>query len=192
MMTGDTNDISFICEFGFYDWVWCISPQGAEQHRDLQRKRLGKCLGPSISVGSAMCGVVLTEKGTRLDRTSIIPLTVEDRNNEAINKMKLKFESLLETKLKEWIKGLKSGKDALALDDEMEKQMTELIEEETPQVDACDPWSLEELGHKPGMEPDEKPPPPEIPDADDFDHNRHISAKVRLPKDGHTFSVILT
>ena len=48
-----------------------------------------------------MCGVGLNEKSSRLDRTSIIPLLIEDRNNEAVNKMKLKFESNLEAKLNE-------------------------------------------------------------------------------------------
>ena len=48
--------------------------------------------------------------------------------------------------------------DALELDSEMDKFMSEPIEEETPQMVECEPWSLEELEHKPGMEPNERPP----------------------------------
>ena len=65
--------------------------------------------------------------------------------------MKLNFESLLEAKLNEQIKGLEFGKDALALDAEMDKLITEPIEEETPQMVDYEPWSLEELGQKPGI-----------------------------------------
>ena len=56
-ITGDTPDISFLVEFGFYDWVWFLPKTGAT-------KRIARFLGPSINVGPAMCGVVLTEKGT--------------------------------------------------------------------------------------------------------------------------------
>ena len=34
----------------------------------------------------------------------------------------------------------------------------------------------------------EDEPPPEIAEADDFDFNSYISAKVKLPVDGHTFA----
>ncbi len=41
-MTGDTADISHLAEFGIYDWVWYVSPQGTPGARhDMQRKRLG-------------------------------------------------------------------------------------------------------------------------------------------------------
>ena len=32
-------------------------------------------------------------------------------------------------------------------------------------------------------------PVPELKDVDDFDLNKYISAKVQIPKDGHTFAV---
>ena len=37
-----------------------------------------------MNVGDAMCGTVLTERGTRLERTSIWPLSVEDKNSETL------------------------------------------------------------------------------------------------------------
>ena len=83
MMTGDTADISHIAEFGWYDWVWYMDIEGkpgqeATQQRSMQRKRLGRYLGPSHNVGGAMCGMVMTERGQVLNRTSIFPLSVED------------------------------------------------------------------------------------------------------------------
>ena len=67
MMTGDTVDISHIAEFGWYDWVWYMDIEGkpgqeATQQRSMQRKRLGRYLGPSHNVGGAMCGMVMTDE----------------------------------------------------------------------------------------------------------------------------------
>ena len=56
-MTGDTSDISFLAEFGWYDWVWFVSPHDKEQ---MGIKHPGRHLGPAINVGEAMCGTVLT------------------------------------------------------------------------------------------------------------------------------------
>jgi hypothetical protein len=40
MLTGETCDISFICEFGWYDYVWYLSPED----QSLERKRIGRRL----------------------------------------------------------------------------------------------------------------------------------------------------
>lgn len=74
MLTGEAADISCLAEFGIYDWVWYITPVTAERD-DMQTKRLGRYLGPSENVGEAMCGTVLTDRATWVDRTAIIPLT---------------------------------------------------------------------------------------------------------------------
>ena len=105
-MTGDTADISHLAEFGFYDWVWFVDTKnsdGLEQTGEpsKQKKRLGRYLGPAENVGSAMCGTVLTEKGTRLDRTSIYPLSVEDKHNDSVIERKHNFTTRLGLKLKE-------------------------------------------------------------------------------------------
>ena len=137
-----------------------------------------------------MCGTVLTEKAKWVDRSSIIPLSVEDENSIPVQKQKKIFEGSLEEKLKEKIKGLQIGKedkppghqheDEQAANDELEK---------TPHRVEYEPWSLEELGYKPGLGTvAEDELPPEIADADDFDFNSYISAKVKLPVDGHTFA----
>ena len=48
-----------------------------------------------------MCGTVLTSKSTRLDRTSIFPLTVEDNNDASVTALKAEFEESLKAKLKD-------------------------------------------------------------------------------------------
>ncbi len=190
VMTGDTADISHLSEFGFYAWVWFISPQGTLDHNDMQRRRLGKYLGSSDSVGEAMCGTVLTEKGTTVDRTSIIPLSVEDENSEHIKAMKQVFDKVLEAKLKIKASELKpSKKDSTDIDLQLAKEMTAHMPEVIPDRVEYEPWSLEELGYKAGMETiEEEPPPPELADADDLDLNSYIAAKVKLPVGGHTFA----
>jgi hypothetical protein len=80
-ITGDMPDISFLAEFGFYGWVWFIPKTGVA-------KQLARFLGPSINVGPAMCGVVLTEKATTQERTSIFPLSAEDNNNPAVQQLR--------------------------------------------------------------------------------------------------------
>ena len=88
-MTGDTSNISFIAEFGWYDWVLFVSPDYEKNRMGV--KQLDCHLGPAANVGDAMCGTVITSKSTRLDRTSIITLTLEDHNNESIIAQKKEF-----------------------------------------------------------------------------------------------------
>ena len=151
---------------------------------------MGKYLGSSDSVGEAMCGTVLTEKGTTVDRTSIIPLSVEDENSEHIKAMKQVFNKVLEAKLKIKASELKpSKKDSADIDLQLAKEMTAHMPEVIPDRVEYEPWSLEELGYKAGMETiEEEPPLPELADADDLDLYSYISAKVKLPVGGHTFA----
>ena len=44
-ITGDTSDISFLAEFGFYDWVWFLPKTG-------EKKRIGRFLGPISQCGA--------------------------------------------------------------------------------------------------------------------------------------------
>ena len=189
-MTGDTCDISFLAEFGWYDWVWYVTPQGNPGQEDTEEpslgtKQLGRYLGPSINVGDALCGTVLTERGQRLERTSIIPLSVEDNNSEGVKARKKIFEKVLAAKLKDRIQAMKNGKDAAQLDDE-EADAWKIEHEVTPIHQPYEQWDPSELGFD--IPDDGKEPLPELADADDFDLNRYLSAKVMLPRDGHTFA----
>jgi hypothetical protein len=193
-MTGDTVDISFLAEFGFYDWVWFIDPQGGPRLDEtevdtLNRKRLARYLGPSLTVGDAMCGTVLTERATTLERTSIIPLSVEEVNSDVVRKMKEVYTACLTAKLKERITELD--------DDEKDPASPEIPKEKWLHFDQ--PWEeddtpvhLEYEEHSPadlGYDlPKDKDPLPEIAEADDLDLNKYVSAKVMLPRDGHTFA----
>ena len=180
-MTGDTSDISFLAEFGFYDWVWYNAPDESDQ---IANKKLGRYLGPSISVGEAMCGVVLTEKATTLDRTSIYPLTVADQNSEPTMEKKKQFEASLKLKLDAKMKAIKAGKDP----EHMEQATDDLaMEEQTPEHLAYEAWEDFELNMT-DEDPSMKVDIPDLVDADDLDFNKYLSAKVQIPIGGYTFA----
>lgn len=160
LLTGDTADISHICEFGWYDWVWYISPQD----ENMERKHLGRYLGPSFDVGDALCAKILPASGRIISRTSVFPLNVEEQNSPAVNELKQQFSTHLEQKLKDRF---------LPLDP---NEVPE--DEKTPELEHYVP--LEEGDQE----------TPEIQEADDYDHDaydRYITARVMLPQ-GDTMS----
>ena len=188
-LTGETPDISFLAEFSFYDWVWYISPTSYGDHEDMRRKRLGRYLGPAKNVGDAMCGQVLTEKGTIVERSSIIPLTEQEHNVEAIQRMKQLYETALADKLKDRAKAIKAGKFDADVDEfDPDIDLPLYLEDDPPDNVEYEAYSPEELNFQlPELENEEKKPLPELAEADDIDFNRYISAKVMLPRDGIQF-----
>ena len=174
-MTGDTSDISFLAEFSWYEWVWYISPQGTLD-KSLHVKRLGRYLGPATAVGDALCGLVMTEKATVLERTSIIPLTAQDNNEDGTIKLKQVFEDTLKLKLNDRMEGIKAGKDPADLDDDqpiepvVRDQFLDYVIFDSDQGDA------------------DHPPLPQLQDTDDYDINKYVAARVKIPRDGFTFA----
>jgi len=73
VLTGDTIDISEWTEFEFYDLVvyW-------DDREDETWQSIGRWLGPSHHIGSALYYYILTEKATILSRTSVQHITKED------------------------------------------------------------------------------------------------------------------
>jgi hypothetical protein len=155
VLTGDTADISHICEFGWYDWVWYISPAD----ENMERKHLGRYLGPSFDIGDALCAKILPASGRIISRTSVFPLNVEEQNSPVIEEMKRKFNQQLEDRLRDRFQPLDPN-------DVPEDEITPELEHYVP------------------LEPGEATPP-EIKEADEFDHeayNRFINARVCLPQ----------
>jgi hypothetical protein len=81
-MTGDTDDISALAEFGWYNWIWYHHPRS---DGTLCKKRLGCHIGPSMSSGAAMCGTVfiwpMMRLGKFLDRyamSNVIKIQIEE------------------------------------------------------------------------------------------------------------------
>lgn len=167
---GETADISHLVEFSFYDWVWFVSPK--ESHMD--RLTLGRWLGPSFDVGEALTFAILTSTAQVVHRTSVIPLNSEERRDEEIGLLKVKFTESLERRLGERAEGMVFPNHDE--DGAIHKQMDE---ERTPQYlpyedDEMD--SGESLGISQFSE-----------ELDPVSHDKYISAKVQLQRGDNVF-----
>jgi hypothetical protein len=112
MLLGDTSNNSFLAEFAWYNYVWYHVPAGPE----MQNRLLGRWLGPSTDCGEAMSSYVLTQTGQVVSRTSVYPLSTEDRNSEAVSNKKKQFEERLAKTLGPQIAGMVFDDDELAKD----------------------------------------------------------------------------
>ena len=80
-LTDETADISHLCEFGWYDYVWFIDPQ--QQSKAMETKRLGCYCGPSTNHGNAMSSMIITDKARFVHRTSVFPIKEEEWSTDA-------------------------------------------------------------------------------------------------------------
>jgi len=75
IMTGQTADISHICEFGWFDWV--MFRDNVPTFPD-DRMILGRYLGPATDVGSALTAKILKSNGQFVCRSTLRHLTDEE------------------------------------------------------------------------------------------------------------------
>jgi hypothetical protein len=54
-VSGDTTDISHLCEFAWYDWIWYLDPVDFP----VDKRNLGRWLGPAHDIGDVMCAHIL-------------------------------------------------------------------------------------------------------------------------------------
>jgi hypothetical protein len=86
--TGDTPDISHLCDFEWYDWCWYIDPPLFPE----ERRNLGRYLGPYHDVGGQLCKMILSAKGKLIVRTSVFPMSIVDTNSEVVKLQKHEFD----------------------------------------------------------------------------------------------------
>jgi hypothetical protein len=151
-LLGDTSDISFLCEFSWYDYVWYHVPAAPE----MQNRQLGRWLGPSTDCGEAMSSYILTQSAQVVSRTSVYPLSTEDRHSAAVNEKKRQYDERLATVLGPRMEGM------IFDDDETADEPYVRYADDEP-VQLPDPDDVDDLG----------------PETDAFD--KYISAKVLLP-----------
>lgn len=156
-LLGDTPDISHLCQFEWYEYVWWLDPTDK-----LQNKKLGRYLGPSLTSGDIMCSKVLTSKATIRVHSSVFPLSAEDRHSDVVTEKLKEFDLELAEKLGDRIRGVAANDDDLNGPDERDFVTPEHDEQN-------DMLTGEPLG---------------MPEADEFDHDaydKYISARVWLP-----------
>jgi hypothetical protein len=79
LMSGDTADISSLCEFEWFQWVW-YQDEKASFPQD--SKELGRYLGPAKSIGPEMCMHVLKPNGRIIQQTTVGPLTPSEMKHD--------------------------------------------------------------------------------------------------------------
>ena len=94
-MTGQPTDISHICEFDFYDWVYYLDHTKSFPN---SRYVLGRYLGPSQNFGNCMSQFILNSKGKIVPRQTIRKLTKSELNDETEKQLRTKFNQLIEEK----------------------------------------------------------------------------------------------
>ena len=96
-MTGVTPDISHICEFRWFEWVYVSPPVGSFADG---KEHLGRYLGPTLpGHGSTMSYHVLQHSGEVVSRTSIRKLTPQELDNSDIRRAMDKFMDNVQDKL---------------------------------------------------------------------------------------------
>ena len=74
-MTGQTADISNICEYDWYEWIMFRNNRASYPE---EKQTLGRYLGPAIDVGSSMCYKILKANKEIAYRTTIRSLTLAE------------------------------------------------------------------------------------------------------------------
>ena len=72
---GDTGDISNLCQFGWYEWVYFHQKPDAFP---FQKEELGICLGTTKNYGNYMCQWVLQNNGKVVPRRALRRLRLEE------------------------------------------------------------------------------------------------------------------
>ena len=95
---GEEMDISNICQFGWYEWVYYREVSAKYPY---QQECLGRCLGPARNEGNEMAQWVLKYNGKIVPRRSVRRLTPGEMalSNETEVRKRLQFDANIQTKL---------------------------------------------------------------------------------------------
>ena len=180
IISGNTRDISHLTDFSIWDWCWALSPTNSKQ----DNKQLCRWLGPSFDVGADLCYACATARGKIIHRTSVIPLSTEERTSENIKELKKRFMEDLERNLPTGrSETIDPENEPSSIDQVYMRPIAEVDEDETPQ------FELYEDDH---VDPEDEPmelAPPEETEPVEFD--RYVGAKIReVTEAGNRFGVV--
>jgi len=94
---GDSIDLSEYLDFDFYDPVWFWEPNAGEKGE----RQIGRWLGISHRVGSAMCYWVLNSKGNVLARSTVQHVTKEELRITEADQQLQEFDVKVAEKMKD-------------------------------------------------------------------------------------------
>lgn len=181
IVTGNTSDISHFVDFSIWDWCWALSPKGTSQ----DKKQLTRRLGPSMTIGGALCYAVATAKGTVLHRTSVIPMTIEENNSEDLKGTKQDFMNDLKGRLRAKAEGISmTDKERLRIKAKYKIRLLSIVE--NGDIPAFEPYK----DVLPDTEREEFEEPPDM-EQDPVEFDRYVSAKVSyVTKAGEKFGIV--
>jgi hypothetical protein len=91
-MTGQPLDISNICEFKWYEWIYFRDHTSTFPHASEQ---LGRCLGPALNSGTAMSQWVLTRQGNVIPRQTLRKLTPSELISDVERNKRNEFDAAI-------------------------------------------------------------------------------------------------
>ena len=108
---GEMGDISSLCQFAWYEWVYFRQGKNAFPYL---REELGRCLGPCKNEGNEMCQWILKSNGKVIPCRTLRRLTAHERalSNEVESRKRATFDDLIKER---WGNSMVLGPDELAL-----------------------------------------------------------------------------
>lgn len=91
-VTGDHGDISNLCQFDWYEWVYYR--EGSNQF-PLMREILGRVLGPAKGSGNEMAQWILKSNGQVVPRRTVRPLTEAECHSEVEARKRQEFDAAI-------------------------------------------------------------------------------------------------
>ena len=88
---GSQGDISNLCNFGWYEWVYYRDHGSFPENKE----KLGRVLGPIKNEGNEMAQAVLTAKGTIVPRRTIRKLAPAELSNSVEEKKRHTFDEII-------------------------------------------------------------------------------------------------
>ena len=92
---GVEGDISNICHFGWYEWVYYRDHGSFPENK----QKLGRVLGPIQNEGNEMAQAVLTSKGTVIPRRTLRKLDISEIHSETEKRKRQLFDDVIREKL---------------------------------------------------------------------------------------------
>ena len=141
-VTGDTPDISEYLDYEFYDWVYYWDMPG-----DIDNPKIGRWLGISHRVGSALCYWVLKDNGQVISRTTVQPIQYDDMHEPVTMQQLERFQSKVHPILSDENHIINNVQATFYLQDAYwyDEEAFEFIEPITPEIDEYEEETYDNL-----------------------------------------------
>ena len=134
---GESGDISNICTFGYYEWVYYRDQGSFPQNKE----QLGRVLGPIRNEGNEMAQAVVTRKATVVPRRTMRKLTSFELHDESEKDKRNKIDFKIKATLGDSMSFPPKSKaaDFIPYHDEDEPDPLQLPDNNDPVDDNCTP-----------------------------------------------------